>query len=180
MAEQSPNASRSTHPPQLRQGTPPGPAHGQLPLPAKSRKSKLPVIIGIVIAIIVVAVIIIAMVFVSKPLVEIKLELQPSTAEVGETVRFRLYVTNNGGETITVSSINLQEDNKERNKHQTSTIDEGTTGWKTAVVPAGQTVLVYENTFTADADQVGTWTWEITVHTSIGNFDGSTTFTVNQ
>jgi hypothetical protein len=65
-------------------------------------------------------------------------------------------VTSNGGETIAFSSINLQDYNQKRNEYQTSTIDESTTGWKTAVVLAGQTVLVYENTFVVDADQVGT------------------------
>jgi hypothetical protein len=179
MTEQLPDTSQPApqYPP--RQDVPPGQAYGPPPQHAKPPRSKLPLIVGIVAVIVVVVILILAFVILSKPVVEVKLDIQPSTADVGETVQFNLFVTNNGGETITVTSINVQEDNKERNKHFTSTIDEGTTGWKTATVPAGQTVLVYENTFVAAVDQIGTWTWEMTVHTSVGNFDGSTTFIVN-
>jgi hypothetical protein len=159
---------------------PAGHAYGPPAQDARPPKSKLPLIVGIVAVIVVVVILILAFVILSRPLVEVKLDLQPSTVDVGETVYFKLYVTNNGGESISVTSINVQEDNKERNKHFTSTIDESTTGWKTAIVPAGETVLVYENTFVAAVDQIGTWTWEMTVHTSVGNFDGSTTFTVLQ
>lgn len=152
-------------------------AHGLPPIRAKS---KLPLIIGAIVAVVIIVIVILALLVVLKPPVEVKMEFQPSTAQVGETVVFKLIVTNNGGETITVTSVDLQEDVQEKNKHQSSTINEDTVGWKTAAVPPGETVIVYQTTFVTTTDQIGTWTREMTVHTSVGNFYCSTTFTVYQ
>jgi hypothetical protein len=125
-------------------------------------------------------IVILALLAFTKPPVEVRMEFQPSSVQVGETVVFKLFVTNNGDETITVTSVDLKEDNQEKNKHQSSTINEDTTGWKTATVPPGETVVVYQTSFVATADQIGTWTEEMTVHTSVGNFICSATFTVYQ
>lgn len=147
------------------------------PYPPTEPKSKAPLIAGIVIVLVILIIAILALFFIlgAYPATA-KMEVIPDSVQVGQDVTVRISLTNDGNATIEVEDIEITEKNLGTGASVDMTITPGTIGWRTGTVPSGQTVVIWESTYEVFDLQVGNYEDKITVHTNVGDFTDTCTY----
>ncbi|UCD92606.1 MAG: hypothetical protein JSV43_01385 [Methanobacteriota archaeon] len=146
------------------------------PRPPTEPKSKAPLVVGAVIVLLIVIGIVALFFFLGAYPATARMDVIPNPAQVGQDVTVRISLTNNGNDTIEVNDIDVKERNLDTGASVDLSITPASPGWVTGTVPSGQTTVIWEMTYEVFDLQVGNYEDKITVHTNVGDFTDTCTY----